>query len=103
MGMMAPARENYRDSRDTRARKNGHPSTVPEPLKTRSKPLGFFPLPGIVGYGATIWNLPPTHPPRITEQSAPGEPDPPPRIAEHGAGNQWNYSGDQVNNGIHVN
>jgi hypothetical protein len=33
---------------------------------------GFVPLPGMVGYGATVWNPSPTHPPRITEHGAPG-------------------------------
>jgi hypothetical protein len=58
---------------------------------------GFVPLPGMVGYGATVWDPPPTHPARITEHGAPGGPTyPPPRITEHGAGNQRNYSGNQV-------
>jgi hypothetical protein len=61
---------------------------------------GFVPLPGTVGYGATVWDLLPTLPPRITEHGAPGGSDLqllyPPRITEHGAGNQRNYSGNQV-------
>jgi hypothetical protein len=40
---------------------------------------GFVPLPGMVGYGATVWNPSPTHPPRITEHDAPGGSDPPPQ------------------------
>jgi hypothetical protein len=40
--------------------------------------MGFVPLRGMVGYGATVWNPPPTHPPRITEHGAPGGSDPPP-------------------------
>jgi hypothetical protein len=42
---------------------------------------GFVPLSGTIGYGATVWDLLPTYPPRLTE---------------HGAGNQRNYSGNQV-------
>jgi hypothetical protein len=41
--------------------------------------LGCVPLPGMVGYGATVWDPPPTHPPRITEHGAPGGSDPPPQ------------------------
>ena len=73
--------------------------------------LGFVPLPEMVGYGATVWDLlpiyprritehgalgGPTYPPRITEHGAPGIPTYPPRITEHGGGNQRNYSGNQV-------
>jgi hypothetical protein len=72
---------------------------------------GFVPLPGMVGYGATVWDLlptypsrimehgalgGPTYPPRITEHGAPGVPTYPSRITEHGAGNQRNYSGNQA-------
>jgi hypothetical protein len=34
--------------------------------------MGFVPLPGTVGYGATVWDLLPTYPPRITEHGALG-------------------------------
>jgi hypothetical protein len=51
---------------------------------TRDPAQGFVPLPGMVGYGATVWialwNPPPTHPPRITERGAPGGSDPPPEL-----------------------
>jgi hypothetical protein len=57
---------------------------------------GFVPLPGTVGYGATVWDLLPTYPPRITEHGAPGGPTYAPRITEQDAGNQQNYSGNQV-------
>jgi hypothetical protein len=50
----------------------------------------------VVGYGATVWDLLPTYPPRITEHGAPGGPTYPPRITKHDAGNQRNYSGNQV-------
>ena len=36
---------------------------------------GCVPLPGRVGYGATVWDLLPTYPPRITEHGAPGGSD----------------------------
>jgi hypothetical protein len=64
--------------------------------RDRNLLLGFVPLPGMVGYGATVWNPPPAHPPRRGEHGAPGGPTYPPRITEHGAGNQRNYSGNQV-------
>jgi hypothetical protein len=35
-------------------------------------PLGCVLLPGMVGYGATVWDLLPTYPPRFTEHGAPG-------------------------------
>jgi hypothetical protein len=50
----------------------------------RPSPQGFVPFPGMVGYGATVWKPPPTHPPRITEHGAPEGPTHPPRIREHG-------------------
>jgi hypothetical protein len=34
--------------------------------------LGLVPLPRMVGYGASVWDLLPTYPPRITEQCALG-------------------------------
>ena len=40
---------------------------------------GFVPLPGMVGYSASVWDLLPTYPPRITEHGAPGESDLPPQ------------------------
>ena len=58
--------------------------------------LGFVPLPGMVGYGATVWNPPPTHPPELRNMVPRGGPTHPPRITEHEAGNQRNYSGNQV-------
>jgi hypothetical protein len=42
-------------------------------------------LPGMVGYGASVW-----------DHGAPGGPTYTPRITEQGAGNQQNYSGTQV-------
>ena len=40
---------------------------------------GFVPLPGMVGYSATVWDLRPTYPPSITEHGAPGGSDLPPQ------------------------
>jgi hypothetical protein len=75
---------------------------------------GFRSFARVVGYGATVWDLLPTYPPRITEHGAlggptyppritkhgaPGVPTYPSRITEHGAGNQRKYSGDQVEEG----
>jgi hypothetical protein len=40
---------------------------------------GGVPLPGLVGYGPTVWDLLPTYPPRITEHGAPGGSDLPPQ------------------------
>jgi hypothetical protein len=40
----------------------------------------------MVGYGATVWDLLPTYPPKITEHGALGGPTYyPPRITEHDA------------------
>ena len=47
--------------------------------------LGLVPLPRMVGYGASVWDLLPTYPPRITEHGALGGPTYPPRITKHGA------------------
>ena len=42
---------------------------------------GCVPLPAMVGYGATVWDLLPTYPPRITGHGAPGVSDlPPPEL-----------------------
>jgi hypothetical protein len=44
-------------------------------LDTKKKcALGFVPLPGMVGYGASVWDLLPTYPPRLMEHGAPGGP-----------------------------
>ena len=57
--------------------------------------LGCVPLQGMVGYGATVWDLLPTYPQNYGTW-CPGGPTYPPRITEHDAGNQRNYSGNQV-------
>ena len=51
---------------------------VPFALCTTAGPddaLGFVPLPGMVGYGATVWDPLPAYPPRIMEHGAPGPPE----------------------------
>jgi hypothetical protein len=50
----------------------------------------------MVGYGATVWDLLPTYPPELRNMVPRGGPTYPPRITEHGAGNQRNYSGNQM-------
>jgi hypothetical protein len=60
---------------------------------------GFVPLPGMVGYGAFVWDLLPTYPPQNYGTWCPGGSDLlkyPPRITGHDAENQRNYSGNQV-------
>jgi hypothetical protein len=62
----------------------------------RFRSRGCVPLPGMVGYDATVWDFLPTYPPRLTEHGAPGGPTYPPRIMERGAGNKRNYSENHV-------
>jgi hypothetical protein len=61
------------------AKYRGKALAWPRILRRRAVMQGFVPLPGMVGYGATVWNPPPTHSPRITEHGAPGgvRPTPP--------------------------
>jgi hypothetical protein len=58
---------------------------------------GCVPFPGMVGYGATVWDLLPTDTlPELRNMGPRGGPTYAPRITEHGAGNQRNYNGNQV-------